>query len=157
MFSSRVTGALEPNRLTRTVQRLRTTGASLIDLTVTNPTLAGIEYPVAILEALADARSLRYEPAALGLIEARSAVARDYGRLGIKVAPERVVVTASTSEAYSILFKLLCAPGGDAVMPGFLERDEGERERETDRYAWDGVSGVRPFHGFAKTTTVGVY
>jgi len=116
MFSSRVTGALEPNRLTRTVQRLRTTGASLIDLTVTNPTLAGIEYPVAILEALADARSLRYEPAALGLIEARSAVARDYGRLGIKVAPERVVVTASTSEAYSILFKLLCAPGGDAVM-----------------------------------------
>ena len=116
MFSSRVTGALEPNRLTRTVQRLRGTGASLIDLTVTNPTLAGIEYPVAILEALADARSLRYEPAALGSMEVRSAVARDCERLGIKVAPERVVVTASTSEAYSILFKLLCAPDGDAVM-----------------------------------------
>lgn len=116
MFSSRVPGALEPNRLTRTVQRLRATGASLIDLTVTNPTLVGIEYPVAILEALADARSLRYEPAALGLIEARSAVARDYERLGIKVAPERIVLTASSSEAYSILFKLLCAPDGDAVM-----------------------------------------
>ena len=42
-------------------------------------------------------------------------------------------------------------------MPGFLERDEGEREPETDRFAWDGVSGVRPFRGFAKTTTVGVY
>ena len=42
-------------------------------------------------------------------------------------------------------------------MPGFLERDEGERERETDRFAWDGVSGVRPCSGFAKTTTVGVY
>ena len=42
-------------------------------------------------------------------------------------------------------------------MPGFLERDEGERERETDRFAWDGVSGVRPYRGFAATTTVGVY
>ena len=43
-------------------------------------------------------------------------------------------------------------------MPGFLERDEGEREKPCDeRYPWDGVSGVRPFHGFAATTTVGVY
>jgi len=42
-------------------------------------------------------------------------------------------------------------------MPGFLERDEGEREPETDRFPWDGVSGVRPFRGFASTTTVGVY
>jgi phenylacetate-coenzyme A ligase PaaK-like adenylate-forming protein len=42
-------------------------------------------------------------------------------------------------------------------MPGFLERDEGEREPETDRFHWDGVSGVRPFRGFAATTTVGVY
>jgi alanine-synthesizing transaminase len=73
-------------------------------------------YPPAILDALADRRSLHYEPAALGLIETRQAVARDYERLGIKVAPERVVLTASTSEAYSILFKLLCAPHGDAVM-----------------------------------------
>jgi phenylacetate-coenzyme A ligase PaaK-like adenylate-forming protein len=42
-------------------------------------------------------------------------------------------------------------------MPGFLERDEGEREQPCDQYPWDGVSGVRPFHGFAATTTVGVY
>src|SRR5881296_4078912 len=42
-------------------------------------------------------------------------------------------------------------------MPGFLERDEGERERRCDKYHWDGVSGVRPFRGFAATTTVGVY
>jgi hypothetical protein len=42
-------------------------------------------------------------------------------------------------------------------MPGFLERDEGEREQPCDRYPWDGISGVRPFHGFASTTTVGVY
>jgi phenylacetate-coenzyme A ligase PaaK-like adenylate-forming protein len=42
-------------------------------------------------------------------------------------------------------------------MPGFLERDEGEREPPFDRYPWDGVSGVRPYRGFAATTTVGVY
>jgi len=60
----------------------------------------------------------------------------DYGQTG------RVKLTTLTKEFF---------------MPGFLERDEGERERETDRFAWDGVSGVRPFHGFAKTTTVGVY
>jgi phenylacetate-coenzyme A ligase PaaK-like adenylate-forming protein len=42
-------------------------------------------------------------------------------------------------------------------MPGFLERDEGEREGETEKFAWDGVSGVRPYRGFAATTTVGVY
>ncbi len=116
MFSSRVPDALEPNRLTQTVRRLRANGTPLIDLTVTNPTVMGIEYPSSILEALADSRSLRYEPAALGLTEARAAVACDYGRLGIKVAPEQVVLTASTSEAYSILFKLLCAPEGDSVM-----------------------------------------
>ncbi len=60
----------------------------------------------------------------------------DYGQTG------RVKLTTLTKEFF---------------MPGFLERDEGERERETDRFAWDGVSGVRPFRGFAKTTTVGVY
>jgi hypothetical protein len=42
-------------------------------------------------------------------------------------------------------------------MPGFLERDEGEREPPCETFAWDGVSGVRPYRGFAATTTVGVY
>lgn len=42
-------------------------------------------------------------------------------------------------------------------VPGFLERDEGERERPFAKYPWDGVSGVRPYHVFAATTTVGVY
>ena len=42
-------------------------------------------------------------------------------------------------------------------VPGFLERDEGEREAPFDRYPWDGVSGVRPYHELASATTVGVY
>lgn len=116
MFSSRVPGALEPNRLTRTLQRVRASGASLIDLTVTNPTTAGIKYPESILDGLADPRALRYEPAALGMVAAREAIARDYERHGINVAPDRIVLTSSTSEAYSVLFKLLCAPAADAVM-----------------------------------------
>ena len=45
----------------------------------------------------------------------------------------------------------------ELFIPGFLERDEGEREKPYERYPWDGVSGVRPFRGFASTTTVGVY
>jgi alanine-synthesizing transaminase len=116
VFSSRVPGALEPNRLTQILRRLRAAGAPLLDLTLTNPTTAGIEYPESILDALADSRSLTYAPSPFGLMEAREAIARDYDRNGIKVAADRVVLTASTSEAYSLLFKLLCAPAGEAVM-----------------------------------------
>jgi aspartate/methionine/tyrosine aminotransferase len=116
VFSSRVPGALEPNRLTQALRRLRAAGAPLLDLTLTNPTTAGIEYSELILDALADPRSLTYAPSPLGLMEAREAIARDYERNGIKVAAARVVLTASTSEAYSLLFKLLCAPAGEAVM-----------------------------------------
>jgi len=116
MFSSRVTGDLGPNRLTRAVRRARAAGTALIDLTVSNPTMSGIPYPASVLDSLADPAALRYEPSPFGLPDARAAVARDSARHGINVAPERVVLTASTSDAYSVLFKLLCAPDGDAVM-----------------------------------------
>jgi alanine-synthesizing transaminase len=116
MFSSRVPDNLDPNRLTRAVRRVRAAGSPLIDLTVTNPTATGIHYPASVLDSLADPAALRYEPSPLGLPGARAAVARDYARHGINVAPDRVVLTASSSEAYSVLFKLLCAPAGDAVM-----------------------------------------
>ena len=109
-------GALAPNRLTQVLRRLRATGTPLVDLTLTNPTTAHIEYPESMLDAFADARSFTYAPAPLGLTEAREAIARDYQRNGIKVAADRIVLTSSTSEAYSLLFKLLCEPTGDAVM-----------------------------------------
>jgi alanine-synthesizing transaminase len=116
VFSSRAPGTLEPNHLTRVLRRLREGGVPLLDLTVTNPTDVGIEYPSSIVDALADRRSLRYDPVPLGLLDAREAIARDCARHGIKVAADRVVLTSSTSEAYSVLFKLLCAPAGEAVM-----------------------------------------
>jgi alanine-synthesizing transaminase len=116
MFSSRISGALETNRLTQQVRRARASGRELIDLTVTNPTVVGIEYPVSLLAALADPAAGRYDPHPLGSWNAREAVARDYGRRGIPAAAERVALTSSTSEAYSILFKLLCDPAGHSVM-----------------------------------------
>jgi aspartate/methionine/tyrosine aminotransferase len=116
MFSSRISGALETNRLTQEIRRARASGRELIDLTVTNPTVVGIEYPASLLAALADPAAGRYDPHPLGSWSAREAVARDYERRGIPAAAERVALTSSTSEAYSILFKLLCDPAGHSVM-----------------------------------------
>ena len=116
MFSSRVPGELLPNRLTLALGRARAAGRPLLDLTVTNPTLTGISYPSSILEPLSAAAGMRYEPRPFGLQSAREAVAADYARRGIGVAPDRIVLTSSTSEAYSLLFKLLCEPAGDAVL-----------------------------------------
>jgi alanine-synthesizing transaminase len=116
MFSSRVPGALQPNRLTQQIRRVRASGRALIDLTLTNPTAAGIEYPASLLAALGDPAAATYDPHPLGSPQAREAVARDYERRGIPVSTESIVLTASTSEAYSILFKLLCDPAGHSVM-----------------------------------------
>ena len=116
MFSERVPRSLEPNLITRAARRARAAGRPLLDLTITNPTTAGFEYPTSMLEGLSSTHALAYEPVPFGLLEARRAVACDYARRGIDATPERIVLTASTSEAYSLLFKLLCAPQGDAVL-----------------------------------------
>ena len=116
MFSSRVPGELAPNRLTLALDRARAAKRRLLDLTVTNPTTAGIGYPGAMLESLRDPEGMRYAPHPLGLLSAREAVAADYRRRGIGVAADRIVLTASTSEAYSLLFKLLCEPAGESVL-----------------------------------------
>src|SRR4029079_2474162 len=86
-------------------------------LTESNPTAVGLRYPPAILEALADPRSLRYAPHPRGLESAREAVSDYYQRRGLDVDPERLWLTASTSEAYSFLFKLLCNPGEKVLVP----------------------------------------
>lgn len=117
MFSSRLPASLAPNRLTEAVRARRVRGAHTIDLTVSNPTRAGFDYPADLLVPLADARGLRYEPAAFGLPEARAAVAGDYARQGLTVSPGRVVLTASTSDAYSLLFKLLANAGDEVLVP----------------------------------------
>jgi aspartate/methionine/tyrosine aminotransferase len=117
MFSERVPRELDPNRLTRTVDALRAAGRPIVDLTLSNPTRAGFHYPADLLAPLADCRALLYDPRPFGAIEAREAVARDYARQGLAVPPERIVLTASTSEAYSIIFKLLADAGDEILVP----------------------------------------
>ena len=109
--------SLAPNRLTQAVRARAAAGAPIIDLTLSNPTRAGFDYPADLLAPLADARALSYDPRPFGLADARRAVAADYARQNLRVDPERIVLTASTSEAYSLLFKLLADPGDDILVP----------------------------------------
>lgn len=116
MFSSRVPPHLQSNSFARALQRARARGERLIDLTVTNPTQVGIEYPSGLFDALSTPAVAAYEPQPFGLDSAREAVAADYRRRNVEVAAARIILTASTSEAYSLLFKLLCAPCEDSVL-----------------------------------------
>lgn len=117
MFSSRLPASLAANRISGAVDAARARGR-LHDLTESNPTVVGLSYPSdAILGALADARALAYEPTPRGLAPARAAAAAYYARHAERVDPERVTLTASTSEAYAWLFKLLCDPGDDVLVP----------------------------------------
>jgi alanine-synthesizing transaminase len=116
-FASRVPERLEPNRISQAVARRRAAGAPLLDLTESNPTRAGFVYPPDLLVGLAHPRGLSYDPTPFGLWEARCAVAAELGRRGLLVDAARIVLTASTSEAYSILFKLLCDPGDVVLVP----------------------------------------
>lgn len=110
-YSARTAFDARQNRLTLALAARRGRGLPVIDLTGSNPTTADLPYETAaILTALADPRALTHTPAPFGLPAARAAVAAEYG-----IDPRRVVLTASTSEAYGWLFKLLCDPG-DAVL-----------------------------------------
>ena len=117
MFSRRVPGRLDPTPLAKAVHARREAAAPFIDLTESNPTRLGFVYPVGLFELLADARGGQYDPHPLGLFEARQAVAADYARRGVPVSPSRVALTTSTSESYSLLFKLLCDPGDSVLVP----------------------------------------
>jgi alanine-synthesizing transaminase len=117
VFSSRLPGDFHPNRLTLALEAKRREGAKILDLTQSNPTQAGLAYPPQILCAFQDERLLQYEPNPAGLYEARTAVSRYYEARGLRVEPERILLTCSTSEAYSYLFKLLTEPGDHVLAP----------------------------------------
>ncbi|HSL24068.1 MAG TPA: pyridoxal phosphate-dependent aminotransferase [Vicinamibacterales bacterium] len=117
MFSTRAPGDLTPNRHALLLAELRAQGVAITDLTLSNPTDAGLEYAPDLLVPLADPAALRYEPAPLGMPAAREAAASEYARRGVTVPADRIALTASTSEAYSLLFKLLCDPGDEVLVP----------------------------------------
>ena len=111
-FSGRLIHGSPLNALAAALARNHAQGLPVLDLTESNPTRAGIEYPRGFLGALADERVLRYEPEPFGLLSARERIAGEYN------APlDCVMLTASTSEAYSWLFKLLCDPGCEVLVP----------------------------------------
>ncbi|HWZ89017.1 MAG TPA: pyridoxal phosphate-dependent aminotransferase [Polyangiaceae bacterium] len=117
-FSRRTAYDPEPNSVTRAVRARRARGLPVCDLTESNPTRAGLPYDEArLLRALSDPRVLRYEPQPFGLESARAAVQSLEHALGFDVPLERILLTSSTSEAYSFLFKLLCDPGDEIAIP----------------------------------------
>ena len=117
MFSNRVSSDLTPNRLSAALARLREQRVAFDDLTESNPTRVGLDYPGRLLEALSQPAGLVYAPEPFGLPSARDAVVGDFRRRGMSVSRDRVVLTASTSDAYSMLFKLLCDAGDEVLVP----------------------------------------
>jgi alanine-synthesizing transaminase len=117
MFSKRTSWDRRPNPLAERIAAKRATGARLLDLTESNPTRAGITGPEDVLAALARQEGRRYDPLPFGRPEARAAVAADFARRGFPVGPDRIFLSASTSEAYAFVFKLLCDPGDAVLVP----------------------------------------
>ena len=117
MFSARTLWNLTANRLASLAAARRSAGGAFFDLTQSNPTQVGLPYPDDLLTPLSDASVLRYEPSPFGLRAAREAVSADYRRRGMEVPPDHVALTASSSEAYGFLFKLLCDPGDTVLVP----------------------------------------
>jgi len=115
--SSRLPRESAPNALSLALDELRRAGTPYVDLTESNPTRAGISYPDDLLLPLSSPASLRYEPHPLGLRAAREAIAADCARRGVRVEPEQIVLSASTSETYAWLFKLLCDAGESVLVP----------------------------------------
>lgn len=117
-FASRIDVDLTPNALAQTLAARRAAGARILDLTASNPTRAGFDYPEAeILAALAAPAALRYEPEPRGLLAARAAVSAYYAARGESVDTEDLLITASTSESYALLMKLLAEPGDEILVP----------------------------------------
>ena len=118
MFSDRTNWNLDTNRLSEVLAQHRAAGKPLLDLTASNPTNCGFDYDgQTILRALCNSAALAYEPDPSGLISARRAVVRYYAARGSEVHVEDVILTTSTSEAYSFIFRMLCNPGDEILVP----------------------------------------
>jgi len=120
MFSHRTNWRLTPNALARALEEVRASGQEIIDLTVSNPTEAGIQLdPEVVLGALVNPAAMRYEPQPRGLRSAREVVCHYYRESHevFDLDPERLLLTTSTSEAYSYIFRLLCNPADEILVP----------------------------------------
>jgi hypothetical protein len=114
-FSKRTPGDLSPNPFTQALDGQDK--ASLLDLTESNPTKCGFHYPENLLSPLGSDSSLAYQPDAFGLLSTRKVLVDYLSSKGQLVKAENILLTASTSEAYSFLFKLLADPGDSFLVP----------------------------------------
>ncbi len=120
MFSERTNWRLRPNALSLALEEARTSGRPILDLTISNPTEAGIRPDAeTVLAALANPEAMHYDPQPRGLLGARQAVCRYYRESHevFDLDPERLILTTSTSEAYSYVFRLLCNSGDEILVP----------------------------------------
>jgi alanine-synthesizing transaminase len=117
-YSNRLAWSSLPNPLSELLNALRRAGTPLLDLTISNPTEAFDSYPhERIAQAYTATGDFTYRPEPLGEEQARVAIANWYQRRGVTVSASQLALTASTSEAYSLLFKLLCNPGDEVLIP----------------------------------------
>jgi len=119
MFSRRTDWKLTPNRFTQAQRELAESGREVLDLTVSNPTRVGLAYDAeTILKSLSNPAVLNYDPQPRGLRNAREAVAAYYSKEHASgVSPESIILTTSTSEGYSYIFRLLCNPEDEVLVP----------------------------------------
>lgn len=115
-FSQRTAWNTEESELARAHRTRLGAGLPVADLTASNPTRCGFNYDPNLLVALNDPRALDYDPQPRGILPARKAVCAYYAGHGVAIEPEQVILTTSTSEAYSFLFRLLCDPGSDILV-----------------------------------------
>ena len=116
-FSARTGWNLAENELSKKVQSLRASGLPIVDLSESNPTRVGLKEPAHLIAFLANPEAARYRPEPLGLGSARAAICADAERSGKQLDEARLVLSASTSEAYAWIFKLLCDPGDEVLIP----------------------------------------
>jgi alanine-synthesizing transaminase len=118
MFADRTNWNLTPNRLSEALAEHLAAGKRLYDLSASNPTEGGFEYDSeSVLQALGNETALTYVPDPKGLQRARQAVAEYYAGRGDEVSVEDIILTTSTSEAYSFVFRTLCNPGDELLVP----------------------------------------
>ena len=116
-FSKRSNWNTEESELARAHRVRVQAGLPIADLTASNPTRCGFGYNPDLLGALTDPKALDYDPQPKGRRDAREAVCTYYSELGVTLDPGQVLLTTSTSEAYSFLFRLLCDPGSEILVP----------------------------------------
>ena len=118
MFSRRTAWDISESPYAAAVRQARASGRISADLTLSNPTECGFDYDAtSILHALIHAEAMGYDPDPRGILSARAAVSGYYAAHDAAVSADNLILTTSTSEAYSYLFRLLCDPGDEVLVP----------------------------------------